>query len=196
MKVIDSVRSWIENHEAVKWVETVRQDPQRFVDWVEGKHPLLAKRVLNAASEVVEPQLMGVGVIVRELTDKHVEIRLPYRWKNHSAGRSMDSGVLISTSEFAARQLWYRHIDLLNTEIEIKSAELTVLKQIRESVWCRMHLNPQERDRLIHQLHSTGEVNVVQEAQFFCKDDLLAAQASLSWRLKGSLALAGSTAPK
>ncbi|MCB0422654.1 MAG: hypothetical protein KDD61_16755 [Bdellovibrionales bacterium] len=189
MKIIDSVKRWVLESESIQKAQQLTQNPQNLVDWIESKNPGVAKKVLNVASEVRDPQLMGSGVHIQKLDDTNIVLDVPYRWKNHSMGRPMDSGVLVSIGEYACRQLWSRHITDTLVQFELKSFEGNLLSPIHQSVLCKTHLHPHEREQFLYGLYAKEAMDFAQEVSFFSHDELLLTQITFHFQFRGVKAL-------
>ena len=191
MKVIETVRNWLESGEPKQFIEDFRRDPRVLIDWLEKRNKLAARKALNVASEIIDPQLLGMGAVIESLSDDFIEVSLPFRWKNRPLGGMMDTGVLVTLAEFSSRLIWSRHYDIEVTSMSVEEVEVRVLKSIKEKIWCRIHLNSHESDKCLYRLYSTGESRATQEISFFNSEQLLVAQLSLRFVLKGGKALSG-----
>ncbi len=112
----------------IRWLKTLRESPFTLGSYLEDLHPDLARHFVSYASELMEPQVVGMGLRLEEWSDQRLSLLLPGRWKNRNAEGRTSLGVLASATEMGLRLFWQRHLfglggDLHFSELRVRWLE-------------------------------------------------------------------------
>lgn len=158
------------------------EHPQELASLIEEKSPGLGKGILSAASNILEPFAAGMGLHVAKLEEGLVEVVLPDWWRNRDAGGDVHRGAVTVLGEFAARIFWERHLDLRHANMQVKQIQVKYFKKAQSDLRAVFQISEAERESLLFQLRSRGEVEAESDVKIFDRKEQLVAQVQVDWQ--------------
>lgn len=134
----------------MKWPtsENLRKLPETLAHRLEGYSPELAKRVLNYASQAVQPELLATLFDLEEWSDTRMGLSL--------RPGAASAGNLVSLSEFMVRRLLGRHLPIQDDEIRMKQVSLTLDTPFQSRVRMRLEISSEEREEWLRPSYREG----------------------------------------
>jgi acyl-coenzyme A thioesterase PaaI-like protein len=173
----------------VEELRALARNPRALGTWLEGRSPWLNRQFLGAASNLIEPFTLGMGLKVEHLSEDSIEASLPGGWKNRGEGGAVHSAALSALGEFAVRLFWEHHLDLRHSEVEVERVQVRILSRPFGDLKGVFRLPEADREAILHRLRADGEVNVETQTHIYDRDGRLIAEVDGEWRLKRQLAL-------
>jgi hypothetical protein len=101
-------------------LKTFARHPRSVGALIESRSAWLNRKFLGAASNLVEPFLVGMGFSVASLTEDAVEVTMPGFLRNQGEVGQIHNAALAALGEFAARIFWEHHLDLRRQELRAR----------------------------------------------------------------------------
>ena len=176
----------------------------RLSDLVEERSPWLSRRVLEAASNITEPFVVGMGLRVETLKEDSITVRMPSGWRNQGVGGALHAGALCTLGEFTWRLYWEHHLDLKRADLDLYCLQLSPIGQSKQNGLSRLHgavratyhNSVAEREQTLYQLRANGQVEVEGEVGIYDEGGRLIAQVELVWLFRRQLRLNVARVPK
>ena len=136
-KLQASIGQW-DMAETHKWVRKIIRSPESAVPLLQKLPPPLAKHALTYASELLEPQLWGSRIRLRELRRDRLWLELPAPLRAFvEVAPSRAFGTLLSSAEWGFRLLWSQQSHLQDLKFRVIHAEVVLLKEVSFPLWLR-----------------------------------------------------------
>jgi hypothetical protein len=189
------IRSVIEQLRAkspamVEELRTVLQNPRELAVLLESRSPWLSRKLLGAASNILEPFLAGTGLAVERMDEALVEARLPGWWRNQGESGVIHTAAIAALGEFTSRIYWEHHLDLRRSEISLHRVEARVLQRALGDLTGIYRMPVQEREAILLQLRRERVARVGAEVSVYDRQGRLVSQVELDWHLERNPALA------
>lgn len=195
MRLADRVRelspSVIEGvvESVVEEVKNVARHPRSIGSWIETKSPWLNRQFLSAASNLIEPFLVGMGLKVERLGEEVVEVSMPGSWRNQGEGGVNHTGALVSLGEFAMRLYWEYHLDVRRNEMQTKRVQMRILVRPHGDMKAVFRLPVGEREEILHRMRADGFAVIETQTLIYDTKGRLVAEVEVDWELRRQLAL-------
>jgi acyl-coenzyme A thioesterase PaaI-like protein len=176
------IRSVIEQLRAkspamVEELRTVLQNPRELAVLLESRSPWLSRKLLGAASNILEPFLAGTGLAVERMDEALVEARLPGWWRNQGESGVIHTAAIAALGEFTSR-------------ISLHRVEARVLQRALGDLTGIYRMPVQEREAILLQLRRERVARVGAEVSVYDRQGRLVSQVELDWHLERNPALA------
>lgn len=165
------------------------KNPRALGAKIESHSPWLSRRFLGAASNFVEPFLVGMGLSVETLGEEIAEVKLPGHWRNQGEGGVVHNGALSALGEFTSRLYWEHHLDLRGPELYAKHVELRSLARARGDLRGVFRWSVASREEIQHRLRSTGEADAHATVSVYDDAGKLVAEIEIDWSITRQLSL-------
>jgi acyl-coenzyme A thioesterase PaaI-like protein len=186
-KVVESVGTVVDG--VVGEVKSVARHPRSVGSWIEAKSPWLNRQFLSAASNLIEPFLVGMGLKVERLGEEVVEVSMPGFWRNQGEGGVNHTGALISLGEFATRLYWEYHLDVRRNEMQTKRVQMRVLVRPQGDMKAVFRLPVSEREEILHRLRAGGVAEIETQTMIYDTKGRLIAEVEVEWELRRQLSI-------
>lgn len=170
-------------------IGTIARHPRALGARLDARSAWLNRKFLSAASNVVEPFLVGMGLRVESLGEEAIEVVLPGWWRNQTEGGALHVGALTTAGEFASRLYWEHHLDLGRSELTARELNSKVFGRPSGDVKVVFRMPVAQREAVFHRLRSEGSTEVVSVTAIYDQSGRLAAEVEVTWRLLRQLAL-------
>jgi acyl-coenzyme A thioesterase PaaI-like protein len=186
-KVVEGVGSAVNS--VVDEVKNVARQPRSVGTWIEAKSPWLNRQFLSAASNLIEPFLVGMGLKVERLGEEIVEVSMPGFWRNQGEGGVIHTGALVSLGEFAMRLYWEYHLDVRRNEMQSKRVQMRLLVRPQGDMKAVFRLPVSEREEILHRLRAEGSATIETQTMIYDTKGRLIAEVEVDWELRKQLSL-------
>lgn len=172
-------------------LRTFVRHPRSVGTLLESRSAWLNRKFLSAASNLVEPFLIGTGFAVASLGEDAVEVTMPGFVRNQGEGGVIHNAALSALGEFAARLFWEHHLDLHRQELRATSVTLRVLARAMGSQRAVFRFSVGEREAVLHTLRAQGAASAESTTSVYDNEGRLVAEVDVSWEFSRQLALGG-----
>ena len=173
---LPEIRAWVEN-------------PQRIGVLLEEHSPWLSRKFLSAASNLVDPFVIGMGIQIDVLNEEQVSVRLPNRWRNRAALSKVHVGALLTVAEFAGRVYWERHVHFRQAVLRVARINSSFFKETDSDITAVFKISEADREAALFRFRSENEVKFETEVALYdCKEQLVS-QVQVEWSLIRRLVL-------
>lgn len=170
-------------------LKAIARNPRSLGAKIESRSPWLSRQFLGAASNFVEPFLVGMGLKVETLGEEIVEVSLPGHWRNQGEGGVIHNGALASLGEFTSRLYWEHHLDLRGPELYARHVELRSLTRARGDLRGVFRWSVASREEIQHRLRSSGEADANVTVSVYDSSGKLVAEVDVQWSITRQLSL-------
>ncbi len=170
-------------------LRSIARNPRSIGAKLESRSPWLSRQFLGAASNFVEPFLVGMGLAVESLGEEVAEVSLPGHWRNQGEGGVIHNGALSALGEFASRLYWEHHLDLRGPELYAKHVELRSLTRARGDLRGIFRWSVAGREEIQHRLRTTGEADAHVTVSVYDTSGKLVAEVDVDWQITRQLSL-------
>lgn len=177
--------------QVVEDLRTLARHPRAAATLLESRSAWLGRKFLGAASNLVEPFLVGTGLSVEGLGEDSCEISMPGFLRNQGEGGVIHNAALSALGEFSARIFWEHHLDLRRQELRARSVSLRVLAPARGAMRAIFRYAVGEREAVLHALRSNGQASAESTISVYDGDGRLVAEVDVTWDFSKQLSLGG-----
>lgn len=156
--------------------------PRSIGAWVEPHSAWLAKRIVGAASNILDPFTAGVGFRVVALEEERAVLEMPFTWRTRGEGAVVHHGALLSLAELTAKIFWQHHLDLRAAEVVTTQINVTMIRPADSDLRAVFYLPENEREEVLRQLRITGEVETKSNITVYDDHERLVAEVVVDWR--------------
>ncbi|MGE0761947.1 MAG: hypothetical protein AB7N80_01585 [Bdellovibrionales bacterium] len=165
-----------------KWLRL----PETLAHRLESYSPELAKRVLNYASQVVQPELLATLFNLEEWSDIRVGVTVPLS--------GATAGNLVTLSEFMARTLMGRHLPLQNSDaFSVQKVIAQLDTPFHQAVKLRLELKAADREAWLNDVFRDGQAFRELVVRIWSAREQRLGEIQLEVRLHHTPALPGAT---
>lgn len=173
----------------VEDVRTLAKRPRAISSWIETKSPWLNRQFLTAASNLIEPFLVGMGLRVEKIGEESVEVSMPDIWRNQGENGSIHTGAIVSLGEFTTRLYWEYHLDVRRSEMRTEAIRMRSISKSTGSLKAVFRMSVSEREAILHRMRAQGRADVETLASVYDRSGRLVAEVEVDWELWRPLAL-------
>ncbi|MES2964241.1 MAG: DUF4442 domain-containing protein [Bdellovibrionota bacterium] len=170
-------------------LKALARNPRSLGAKIEIHSPWLSRHFLGAASNFVEPFLVGMGLKVENLGEEIIEVSLPGHWRNQGEGGIVHNGALSSLGEFASRLYWEHHLDLRGPELFAKHVDLRSLTRARGDLRGVFRWSVASREEIQLRLRAGGEADANVTVSVYDASEKLVAEVDVEWSFTRQLSL-------
>lgn len=170
-------------------MRTFAKRPRALSSWIESKSPWLNRQFLTAASNLIEPFLVGMGLRVERIGEESVEVSMPDIWRNQGEGGSIHTGAIVSLGEFTTRLYWEYHLDVRRSEMRTEAVRMRAIAKSNGSLRAVFRMPVSEREVIQHRLRAESRVTIETLASIYDGGGRLVAEVEVDWELSRPLAL-------
>lgn len=175
-------------------LKTFARHPRSVGVLLESRNAWLNRKFLGAASNLVEPFMLGTGLSVVSLTEDSVEVTMPGFIRNQGEGGVIHNAALSALGEFAARIFWEHHLDLNRSELLASSVSMKLMAKATGPVRAVFRLPVSERETVLLTLRSDAFAEAESSVSIYDSMGKLVAEVDTEWKFSRRLALtAGSS---
>ncbi len=172
-------------------LKTFARHPRSVGALIESRSGWLNRKFLGAASNLVEPFLVGMGFSIASLSEDAVEVTMPGFLRNQGEVGQIHNAALSALGEFAARIFWEHHLDLRRQELRASAVRLRVLARASGSMRGVFRFPVGEREAVLHALRARGSAETESTVSVYDTDGRLVAEVEVAWEFTRQLALGG-----
>jgi hypothetical protein len=172
-------------------VQEIARHPRALGLHIDEKSPWLSRRFLGAASNLLEPFLLGMGLRVERLEDEMSEVSMPGYLRNQGDGGGIHPAALCALGEFTTRLFWEHHLDLRHSEMVLEQIDSRMLAQARGDMRALFRTTTASREEVLHRLRLNSAVQVQSLATIYDVNGRLVSEIEVSWKISRHLALGG-----
>ncbi len=180
--------------ELLEDLKTFARHPRSVGALIEARSSWLNRKFLGAASNIVEPFLVGMGLSVASLNEDSVEVTMPGFIRNQAEAGVIHNAALSALGEFAARLFWEHHLDLRRSELRVRSISLRSLARASGSMRGVFRFQVSEREAVFHRLRSEGSSAADSTVSIYDSAGRLVAEVEIGWDFSKQLSLPGGAA--
>ncbi len=170
-------------------LKTIARHPRSIGALIEARSPWLNRKFLGAASNIIEPFLVGMGLSVASLNEDSVEVTMPGFVRNQGEAGAIHNAALSALGEFAARLFWEHHLDLRRSELIARSIALRVLARAAGPMRAVFRFQVSEREAVLHRLRSDGSAHAESTVSIYDSGGRLVAEVEIGWDFSKQLSL-------
>lgn len=170
-------------------LRTVARHPRSLGALIESRNPWLNRKFLGAASNIVEPFLIGMGLSVASLTEDSVEVTMPGFVRNQGEAGVVHNAALSALGEFAARIFWEHHLDLQRAELSVCALTVRFMTRASGPMRAVFRLPVSERETVLLTLRSQNSAEAQSLVSIYDSAGRLVAEVEIEWRFSRQLAL-------
>ena len=174
-------------------LKTFARHPRSVGALIESKNSWLNRKFLGAASNLVEPFLVGMGLSIAALTEDSVEVTMPGFIRNQGEAGVLHNSALSALGEFAARIFWEHHLDLGRSELLATSVSLRLMTRASGPMRAVFRLPVSEREAVLLELRSATFAEAESLVAIYDSAGKLVAEVEIEWRFSKRLSLAAGT---
>jgi acyl-coenzyme A thioesterase PaaI-like protein len=156
---------------------------------IESRSSWLNRKFLGAASNLVEPFLVGMGFSVASLSEDSVEVTMPGFLRNQGETGVLHNAALSALGEFAARIFWEHHLDLRRQELRARAVSLRLIARAAGQMRAVFRFPVSEREAVLHALRVSGRADADSTISVYDSDGRLVAEVDVSWDFSRQMAL-------
>lgn len=172
-------------------LKTFARHPRSVGALIESRSSWLNRKFLGAASNIVEPFLVGMGFSVAGLTEDSVEVTMPGFLRNQGEVGTIHNAALAALGEFAARIFWEHHLDLRRQELRASAVRVRILARASGAMRAVFRFPVSEREAVLHALRARGSAETESTVSVYDSDGRLVAEVEVAWEFARQLALGG-----
>ena len=190
--LIDRLRDGLSerlNESLAQDLKTFVRHPRSIGTLIESRSAWLNRKFLGAASNLVEPFLIGMGFSVASLSEDSVEVTLPGFLRNQGEAGVIHNAALSALGEFAARIFWEHHLDLRRQELRARSVSLRSISRAAGQMRGVFRFPVGERESVLHQLRVNGDAEADSTVSIYDTDGRLVAEVDIGWDFSRQLSL-------
>lgn len=170
-------------------LKTFARHPRSVGALIESKNAWLNRKFLGAASNLVEPFLVGMGLSVAALTEDSVEVTMPGFIRNQGETGVVHNAALSALGEFTARIFWEHHLDLQRSELLATSVSLRMMARAQGPMRAVCRYPVSERETVLLTLRTDTSAEAESLVSIYDSLGKLVAEIAIEWRLSRRLAL-------
>lgn len=170
-------------------LKTFARHPRALGALIESQSGWLNRKFLGAASNIVEPFLVGMGLSVESLTEDTVEISMPGFLRNQGEAGTIHNAALLALGEFSSRLYWEHHLDLHRSELTVCAISCRMLAKATGAMRGVFRLPVSEREQILLALRSEGYASAESQVSIYDISGKLIAEVEIEWRFARQLAL-------
>lgn len=179
--------------EVIEDLKTFARHPRAVGSLIESRSAWLNRKFLGAASNLVEPFLVGMGLSVASLQEDSVEVTMPGFVRNQGEAGAIHNAALSALGEFAARLFWEHHLDLRRSELRARSVALRSFGRAVGPMRAVFRLPVSEREAVLHRLRSVGSADCDSTVSIYDGGARLVAEVEIGWDFSKQFSLPGGT---
>ena len=172
-------------------MKTFARHPRSVGALIESRSSWLNRKFLGAASNLIEPFLIGMGLSIASLTEDAVEVTMPGFLRNQGEVGQIHNAAVAALGEFAARIYWEHHLDLRRQELRARSVSVRVLARATGAVRAVFRFPVGEREAVLHGLRAKGSAEAESTISVYDAGGRLVAEVEVAWDFAKVLALGG-----
>ncbi len=170
-------------------LKTFARHPRSVAALIESRSSWLNRKFLGAASNLVEPFLVGMGFSVASLSEDSVEVTMPGFLRNQGEMGVIHNAALLALGEFSARIFWEHHLDLRRQELRARSVSLRLITKATGQVRAVFRFPIGEREAVLHRLRMDGFAEAESTVSVYDNGGRLIAEVDIGWDFSRQLAL-------
>jgi hypothetical protein len=177
-------------------VESFREDLKMFArhprsvgTLIESRSLWLNRKFLGAASNLVEPFIVGMGFSVASLSEDSVEVTMPGFLRNQGEMGVIHNSALSALGEFSARLFWEHHLDLRRQELRARSVSLRLIARAMGPMRAVFRFSVSEREAVLHHLRAETSADAESTVSVYDSDGRLVAEVEIGWEFSRQLTL-------
>ena len=128
---------------------------------------MLSQAIVSYASEVLEPQLFGLGIRIEKMEDELVLALLPYTWRNKTRHGYFRTTSVVALLELVLQVFWEQHLNNTQLRVRISQLELDCTNLPQHNLYCQLSMANQEREVIEYSLLGRGKVEIEQSLLLF-----------------------------
>ncbi len=170
-------------------LKTFARHPRAVGALIESRNAWLNRKFLGAASNLVEPFMLGTGLSIASLTEDSVEVTMPGFIRNQGEGGVIHNAALSALGEFAARIFWEHHLDLNRSELLASSVSLKIMAKASGPARAIFRLPVSEREAVLLTLRTETFAEAESLVSIYDSTGKLVAEVETEWKFSRRLAL-------
>jgi Domain of unknown function (DUF4442) len=174
-------------------LKTFARHPRSVGALIESRNAWLNRKFLGAASNLVEPFLVGMGLSIASLTEDSAEITMPGFIRNQGEAGAIHNAALAALGEFAARIFWEHHLDLQRSELQATSVSTKLMTRAQGPMRAVFRYPVSEREGVLLTLRSETYAEAESLVSIYDALGKLVAEVEIEWRFSRRLALSAGT---
>lgn len=192
MIFLNKIKKVLETKETYQFIlREAARHPRSLGQLVENRNPKLAKTFISYASELMEPQLLGLGIRVKKSTDELILAQLPYTWRNKDSQGFIKVTSVLALVEFVVKLFWEKHLDSSQLKIRVVGVEIDFDKLPIGDIFCQMTMPIHDRELVEYSLLSQGQHQLIHTVLLFGDNHTQCSNLDLRICLEYSKALPG-----
>ena len=151
------------------------------------KGPQVSKIVKSYASEMGNPQSLGMGLEVVKRDESGIEVTLPHRWRNRGLRGDVSTSALLTLAEFTAESYWTELLALSvpgpTIKIKLQEVGARFFDESYRQVRAVMTVESTVREQVVEDLIANGTVQAKSTVEIFQRGDKKVAEFTLQWNM-------------
>lgn len=175
----------------IESVKTFARHPRAVGALIESRSAWLNRKFLGAASNLVEPFIVGMGLSITALNEDSTEVTMPGFIRNQGEVGSIHNAALSALGEFAARIFWEHHLDLRRSELRARRVALRSITRASGPMRGVFRFPVSDREAVLHSLRANGSAEADSTVSIYDVNGLLVAEVEIGWDFSRQLSLSG-----
>ena len=148
------------------------------------KGPQVSKIVKGYASEMGNPQSLGMGLEVARSEDSGIEVTMPHRWRNRGLHGDVSTASLLTLAEFTAQTYWTQCIPGRLIKLKLQDVSAQFFEESYRQVRAVMNVENEQREQVVEDLIAKGTTQTKSTVTVFQRGDKKVAEFILNWSLE------------